>query len=56
MKLDSEYLPPVLPEKKGYAAFSLATKKGREVVTLISGKVFFKIEISFKTNRAVART
>lgn len=48
MKIDSEYLPPVLPEKKGYVVFSFLTKKQDKFITLINGKAFIKIEASFK--------
>lgn len=51
MKLDSEYLPPVFPDKKGYAVFSFATKMEQKLTTLINGKVFFKIETSFKNEQ-----
>lgn len=51
MKIDSEYLPPVLPEKKGYVLFSFLMKKQEKFITLINGKAYFKIEASFKSTK-----
>lgn len=50
MKIDTEYFPPVMPEKKGLVVFSFLTKKKGKLITLANGRLFFKIEKLFKTS------
>lgn len=48
MKIDTEYFPPILPEKNGMISFMILTKEANIFKEHVNGSVLFKIEKVYK--------
>lgn len=51
MKIDSEYFPSVMPEKRALVSFKLMTKEKGAFKIFVNGEVLFKIENTFKNSQ-----